>query len=169
LNSLELARSLDVEDRPVEAASAYERAIDESGGLEAHLNLAAIYFQCADPGYAARYHLSRGFIADAARRFYEIVAQAQERFPSDGEARFWGLYYDFVHLGANDFTEDAAAIIRDTGSIVPAFFLFTRPGGERYRDQALQLYRRASEGGTARDRYVASILRKHLSAGTNRV
>ena len=164
MNSLELAKSLDVEDRPVEAAEAYERAIDESGGLEALLNLAAIYFQCADPGYAAHHHLSRGFVAHAERRFFEVVAQAQERFPSDGESRFWRLYYDFVHLGANDFTEEAAAIVRDTGSIVPAIFLFTRPGGERYRDQALLLYRRASEGGTARDRYVASVLRMHLSA-----
>jgi hypothetical protein len=162
LNTLELARALDGQDRPIEAAEAYERAINESGGLEAYLNVAAIYFQCADPGYAAHHHLSREFVALAARRFYEVVGQAQERFPDDGEARFWRLYYEFVHLGANDFTEEAAVIASQTGSLIPSFFLFTRPGGERYRNQALQLYHEVSRGGSARDRYIASVLRKHL-------
>jgi hypothetical protein len=163
LSCFENARALDAQDRPIEAAESYERAISESsGGLEAYLNLAAIYFQCADPGYAAHHRLSREFIDTAARRFYEVVAQAQDRFPADGEAGFWRLYYDFVHLGANDFSEEAAAIVRKTGALAPVFYLFTRPDGERYREQASQLYRRAAEGGTTRDRYIASVLHKRF-------
>jgi hypothetical protein len=163
LNPLDLARNFDIQDRPVEAAQAYESAIDESsGGLEAHLNVAAIYFQCADPGFAARHRLSPEFIARSANRFHEVVVQAQERFPDDGEAKFWRLYYDFVHLGANEFAEEAAAIVRDTGADVPFFYLFTRPGGERYRDQALRLYRRTREGRTTRERYIASVLHKRF-------
>jgi hypothetical protein len=160
---MDLALSLDTQDRPVEAAQAYETAINESsGGLEAHLNVAVIYFLCADPGYAARHRLSREFIAQSASRFYEVIAQAQEHFPRDGEGKFWRLYYDFVHLGANEFVEEAAAIVRDTGAIVPFFYLFTRPGGERYRDQALQLYTRASQGNTTKDRYIVSVLSKRF-------
>lgn len=166
MSFFEQARQLDVQDRPVEAAEAYERAIGESNeGSEPYLNVAVIYLQCADPGYAAFHHLSPAVTAHAERRFFELLEQAHKRFPNDGEARFWRLYYDFVHLGGNDFTDEALAIARDTNTLVPFFYLFTRPGGERYRDQALNLYRMVNRGGTTRDRYIASVLHDRFRPG----
>ncbi len=60
MNFKELAISFDAQARPLEAAWAYEIAINAlNAELELFLNLAVLYFECIDVGYAAHHHLPR--------------------------------------------------------------------------------------------------------------
>ena len=159
----EEAMMLDAQDLPVDAAQAYEEAIAASDAdFDTFINLAVLYFVCVDGGYATHHGLSQEFINHAWERAYELLDEAESRFGNQSEIAFWRHYFRFVVLGEAPFVETCAHLLQSGASLVPSFYLFTSPGGDPYRPQALELLERVQEGKTAKQRYIRSILAKRL-------
>ncbi|MDH3604508.1 MAG: hypothetical protein OEU26_33290 [Candidatus Tectomicrobia bacterium] len=160
----EEAMMLDAQDLPVDAAQVYEKVIAASDAdFDTFMNLAVLYFVCVDGGYATHHGLSREFINDAWERAYELLDEAESRFGKQSEITFWRYYFRFVVLGEAPLIETCKDLLQSGSSLVPSFYLFTSPGGDLYRSQALQLLERVKEGTTAKQRYIRSILAKRLN------
>lgn len=163
MSAREEAATFDAADRPVEAARAYEMAITEAGAdLDTFLNLAVLYFQCTDHGYLSHHRLSNDFIAHSWERANQLLLEAAARFGAHPEIEFWRKYFAFVVLGAEPFFEECEALVRSGISLVPYFYLFTSPNGERHRQQAQRLFESVAAGRTAKERYIRGILEKRL-------
>jgi hypothetical protein len=159
----EKALMLDAQDLPLDAAQAYEEAVAASDAdFETFMNLAVLYFVCTDGGYAAHHNLSPEFVNDAWDRAYELLDEAESRFGTQAEIAFWRHYFRFVGLGEAPFIKTCQHLLASGDSLVPSFYLFTSPGGEPYRAQALKLLELIKAGTTAKQRYIRSILAKRL-------
>ena len=159
----EEAMALDAQDLPLEAARAYEDAIASSeADFDTFMNLAVLYFVCVDGGYATHHGLSQEFIDHAWERAYELLDEAESKFGNQTEIAFWRHYFRFVVLGEAPFIKTCERFLQSGTSLVSSFYLFTSPGGDQYRPQALQLLELVKEGTTAKQRYIRSILEKRL-------
>jgi hypothetical protein len=159
----EQAELLDTQERPVEAAEAYERAIaEEDATLDLYLNLAVLYFVCTDFGYQAYHHLSDEFIAKAWDRAFKLLDEAESRFGPDSEITFWRRYFRFVRLGDDPFIEECERLALSGSLLVPYFYLFGYTGEEKHREQAQKLYESVKNGSTEKQRYIRSILENRL-------
>ncbi len=159
----ENAVMLDAQDLPLEATRAYEEVIaDCDADFETFMNLAVLYFVCVDGGYATHHHLTPEFINYAWDRAYEVLDEAESRFGPQSEGVFWRHYFRFVVLGEAPFIQTCEYLLASGPSLVPSFYLFTSPGGEPYRPQALALFEQVKAGTTARQRYIRSMLEKRL-------
>lgn len=163
----EIASKFDAQDRPIDAVKAYEKAITEQDAdLETFLNLAVLYFMCTDYGYIAHHKLSNEFVEKAWKRANEVLKEAESKFGKQAEIDFWRYYFRFVVLGDKPFIEIAENLSRS--SLVPYFYLFTSPRGERYRQKAQQLLELVRDGTTAKKRYIKSILEGKLTSGSTK-
>lgn len=146
------------------AAAGYEEVL--AGGevsLEVLLNLAVLYWQATDPGMAAAKKLSSDFLATAGRRFPELLAEAQQRYPTSTEPRFWRRYIAWADLGEPFGSDECRKLLReDPATLVPAMHLFAISNGKEAKAEALELLRRCQEDGTTRARYVASVIQAVL-------
>ena len=159
----EKAAILDAQDLPLDATQAYEEAIAASkADFETFMNLAVLYFVCTDSGYATHHSLSQEFVNYAWERAHELLDKAESRFGAQSEIAFWRQYFRFVVLGEPPFIETCEQLVESGSSLVPAFYLFTSPGGEKYRQQAQQLLDLVKDGTTTKKRYILSILAKRL-------
>ena len=159
----EEAVTLDTQDLPFDAAQAYEEAIAESGAdFDTFMNLAVLYFVCVDGGYATHHALSQEFMNHAWERAYALLDAAELRFGKQSEITFWHHYFRFVVLGDAPFLDTCEQLFHSGFSLVPSFYLFTSPRGEKYRPQAQQLLELVKDGSTAKKRYIRSILDKRL-------
>jgi hypothetical protein len=164
------AAGFDADDRPLEAARAYEAALaDPETGLETFLNLAVLYFVCTDPGYFSHHHLSNTFIELAWRRANAVLTEAETRFGSHPEIEFWRRYFSFVRLGDKPFTSLCEQLAMSGTSLVPYLHLFTSPAGERYREKAEELLKAVERGATAKERYIRSGLSSNVFRRRKRV
>lgn len=160
---LEQAAAFDAQDRPMEATQAYEKAMRVGeANLETYLNLAVLYFVCTDGGYLAHHNLSEEFIDAAWRRANELLDEAQSRFGSQAEIEFWRRYFSFIVLGEEPFVRECEKLVRSHSTLLPFFYLFTSPSGEKYLKQAQQLFEAVKDGATAKKRYVRSVLEQKL-------
>ena len=65
----ETARKFDEDDRPLEAAEAYEHVLRSGGGdLELCLDAVVLYLECCDGGYIAHHKLPDAFVKRAYGR-----------------------------------------------------------------------------------------------------
>jgi len=152
-------------DEPVQAAQAYEQAIQEStGDLDLFLNLAVLYFVCTDPGYASHHRLSDDFVKIAWDKANKVLDEAESRFGTQAEIIFWRHYFRFVVLGEEPFVDTCRQLAHSSPSLVPYFYLFTSPGGWEYRREAEQLLELVRDGTTAKKRYIRSILKDRLGS-----
>jgi hypothetical protein len=159
----EEAVMLDAQDLPLDAAQAYEETIAASDAdFDTFMNLAVLYFVCVDGGYATYHGLSQEFMNHAWERAYELLDKAESRFGKQSEIAFWRHYFRFVVLGEAPFIETCEHLLQSGASLVPSFYLFTSPGGDQFRPQALQLLELVKDGTTAKQRYIRSILAKRL-------
>lgn len=159
MNFRDLALNLDAQIRPVEAAWAYEVAITEpNADVELFLNLAVLYFQCADLGYAAHHHLSEEFVSGAWDRAFEILEKAEERFGSHTELEFWRLYFPFIYSGDEPITDACEELASRNDSLVPYLYLFTASARKQHLEEAQELLKIVSDGATERKRYIRSVL-----------
>jgi hypothetical protein len=101
-------------------------------------------------------------VNDAWDRAYELLDEAESRFGQQSEIAFWRPYFRFVVLGEAPFIKTCQHLLASGDSLVPSFYLFTSPGGEPYRAQALKLFEWVKAGTTAKQRYIRSILAKRL-------
>lgn len=155
----ELALSFDVQVNPLEAAWAYEIAIKEKDAdLELFLNLAVLYFECVDFGYAAYHHLSENFAAAAGDRAFDILSEAEERFGKHSEIDFWRLYFSLIYLGDKPSNDAWKELASKGDSLVPYLYLFASSGKVKYQEEAYKLLESVKDGATERKRYIKSIL-----------
>jgi hypothetical protein len=155
----ELALTFDAQVSPVEAAWAYEVAVnDPDAELELFLNLAVLYFGCADFGYAAHHHLSEAFVSGAWTRAFEILKKAEEKFGTQTELEFWRLYFSFVHLDDESIHTACRELADRKDSLVPYLYLFTASEKKEHLKEARELFESVKDGTTERKRYIKSVL-----------
>jgi hypothetical protein len=163
MTSKETALELDAEDRPIEAANAYEEAVKETdAGFDLYMDLAVLYFVCTDGGYASHHHLSNEFVDRAWERAMQLLDEAESRFGSNDEVEFWRRYFCFISLG-----EDESIMERErfasSKSLIPYFYLFLSGDGKAYYSEAQQLLEQVANGSTAKERYIKSILESKVT------
>lgn len=159
----EQAIEFDSQDRPLEAAEAYEQIIAQpNADIESFINLAVLYFVCTDGGYAAYHRLSNEFVNKAWERANEVLDKAEAKFGKYAEIDFWCYFFRFIVLGEGPFIHECRALATKSTSIVPYFHLFALSGGEQYREKADQLLELVKGGKTAKNRYIKSVLESKL-------
>jgi len=159
MNFLVLAAQLDQEERVVEAAWAYERAIATGQAeLAAFLDLAVLYFYATDFGMLSHHHLSDGFAQAAWERSFQVLDEAEQRFGPNTEIAFWRRYFPYVRLGEPPFVEECEAIASTGSSLVPYFHLYAASGGDVHREQAAELYKAVKPARTSRQRWIKNVL-----------
>lgn len=159
MNFKELALKFDAQISPVEAAWAYEVAINEPNvEIELFLNLAVLYFGCVDYGYAAHHHLSSDFVSGTWTRAFEILDKAEERFGKHTEVEFWRLYFSYVYSEEEPIDNTCMTLAQRKDSLVPYLYLFTSSGKKQYLNQAQELLELVKDGSTERKRYIKSVL-----------
>lgn len=158
---LAIARRLDSEDRPVEAADAYEEALrcsEEGVSMDTYVDLAVLYFVCNDGGYAAHHHLPRSFLERAWNRMFQLPAAAEMKFGKNPELAFWPRYFEYFWLNGEPFTEECIAMVADGRTLVPYFYLYAFTDTEDVTAHTIELRRQVELGQTAKARYIRSVL-----------
>lgn len=155
--SLDSARLADRSGDLQVAAREYEACVVEGGAIDAYVNLAVLYWQTTDFGFSTAAKLTPTFIAQAGRRFPELLTEAHLRFPGSTEVEFWDHYVRWADLG-EDFALDTCRHLleRDPATLVPAMFLFAQTG--ECKEQAMELAARCRADGTTRARYIVSVV-----------
>lgn len=158
--SLEEAVGADRREDLQSAATGYEEVLaDGERSLEVLLNLAVLYWQATDIGLASAKKLRPDFIATAGRRLPELLDEARRRFPENTEAHFWQRYIAWADLGEPFGSEECRKLLQqDPATLVPAMHLFASSQGKEARAEVSQLLRWCEDDGTARARYVASVI-----------
>lgn len=157
--AIEKARQFDAQDKPVEAAGAYEQAISHSDAvLNTFLDLAVLYFNCIDGGYLAYHHLSNDFVAMAWERMFAVLDEAEARFGKRGEIIFWRAYFRWFWFDEALEDERESELARLSGVLDPYFSLFLKSNGTAYREEAERLFEQVRDGTTVRKRYIRSLL-----------
>lgn len=145
----------------IESASVrYEEALmADCASLDVLLNLVVLYWQSTDVGLAAAKALSPSFLARAGSRIPQLLDEAERRFPASTEVRFWRRYIAWADLGEELDGEDCRQLLReDPATLVPAMHLFALSHGSEAEAEAHELLRSCRGEGTARARYIISVL-----------
>jgi hypothetical protein len=152
----EEALRLDAQDVPVRAIAAYERYLAESPrDLDAYINLAVLYFECSDPGFAAAHEIPHAVLAASTEKAEALLNTAEERFGWRAEIEFWRKYVRFVALGDPPFYERAVELATAGESLVPYLHL---AGHGPYQEEARALLNAVASGRSTKDRYIRSVL-----------
>ena len=155
----ELAAFFDAHARPVEAAWAYEIAIqNEDSDPDPFLDLAVLYFECVDFGFAAEHKLSEPFVTGAWQRMLEVLDEPEERFGKHTEVQFWRLYFGLIYFGEKVPESEFKLLAERGDSLVPYFHLFVSSGRKKYVAKARQLLALVANESTQRKRYISSLL-----------
>ncbi len=120
----------ELEGRIEEAADAYEAAFENHPTIETALDLALLYWQSTDFGFARGRALDTAFIARAGTRFPELLSWAVRAFPGRTEAEFWRRYISWADLGAPLSIAECLDWMReDPTHEVPAMHVFAQTQG----------------------------------------
>lgn len=150
---------MDVDERVLEAASLYEVVLrSDVAPLDAYLNLAFLYWQCSDLGFAGAHHISDEFLVHAGHRYDPILVEADRRFGWQPEIEFWQLYFQWYWTGVGFVSRCAELVLHDSKPTVPFFYLFVESHGDSYRAEAVALLLTCQQCPTAKNRYITSIL-----------
>jgi len=159
MNLFLAALEKDIYEDILGAAEAYEKAIKEDGAVDVYINLAFLYWQSTEYGFNAFHHLPLDFIKLAGERYPKVLKQAETRFPGSPEIKFWKLYFDYISLGREEFTEECERlVVQQNGSLVPYFYLYSMSGGQRFKDEAMALLKICKSLPTTKNRYIASVI-----------
>lgn len=156
MNYLSLAIELDRDGKLVEAAWAYELAIQ--GGplpLDASLDLVGIYLTCADAGYAASEELPMHFVDAAYSRAHEVLASCSERYANHPEVAAWRLFLRERVLGERWPLEVFERLAME-GSELALVALFVASDRQRFSTEVRSILTAASAADSARKRYLLS-------------
>lgn len=158
----EIALQFDAQDKPVEAANAYEEAIKEPDSeLATYLNLAVLYFSCQDGGYSAHRCLSAEFLDYSWKRANQVLDEAESKFGQNDEIDFWRRYFRWRVLFEDEAIMESERFVR-SDSLIPYFYLVLTNNKEEYLLKAKKLFEQVAEGKTAKDRWIRSILKSNV-------
>lgn len=150
-----LGASLDRVDRLVDAAWAYELALQHSPvSVDLVLDLVAVYLTCLDAGYAMSKGLSEGFTEGAYGRANEVLDLGVRTFGDLPDFEAWSLALRQLVLGEEiprSCFEQLAAGGSDLAAIEASL-----ESDPRYLAQAKQVFGRSAARDTARRRYFMS-------------
>ena len=167
---LAAAAELDLHDLPLQAAWAYELGLREHDvAASDFINLIALYFLCADAGYAAHHHLGDLFVQKSEDRFFELIAEAERVVGPNAEITFWRDYYAYIHHGAEPIEQVCQDLVLRSGSLVPYMYLYAFVDRERFAQQARRLHDEIQGGRTVRERYLKSVLESHAVTARGRI
>ena len=153
------ANEADVSGNFREAVRLYEDAIKaDPSCCEAVVNLSFICWQCTEPGFSAHHHLSAEFIDQVSKRKAELLQESQSACGDDPELRFWGLYFDYMDLGAPIDKECCDIVRRFPRCLVPYFFLFAASHGHEYREETRELLESCVQNPTFKNRFIRSVI-----------
>lgn len=163
----ELALSMDAQEYPLEAAWAYEIAVQApQAELDLFLNLAVLYFVCEDTGYNSYHRLNIDYVSAAYDRIPDILAAAENRFGKQTEIDFWRLYIpEWGPPYQVPQVEQYEKLAHQGGSLMPYFRLYIDSNGTRYREKAKALLTQVQDGSTERKRYIKSVLESSALPG----
>jgi hypothetical protein len=155
LSILRQALEFDLLDAPVEAAKSYEDALkSDDATKQLFLNLALLYFECCDAGYAAEHRIGQEFLQRASEGMFRVLEQSTIRFGRQAEVVFWRIYFKFILIGSDPEYDQCRELAKET--IVPSFHLLTAPYGAQYVSRVEELLRRVAERSTFYERYIHS-------------
>ncbi len=167
-NARSRAARLDAEDRPLEAAAAYEEALAEADAdLDLFLKLAGIYLVCQDFGYIAAKKLADTFVAKAWQRYDEVLDEAERRFGACDRIEFWR------HYGRWRVLLDEAEVpkLRDIhlrGRVPESCLVSGEPGDKELLARIRKLYESLSDQNSIIARDLRSIAESRLQTARNR-
>ena len=163
INFEEFALELDARERPVEAAWAYEIAIQSTKAqIDLFLNLVVLYFQCADYGYQSHHHLRDDFVDGCWTRSFQVLDMAERLFGEQTEIQFWRAYISSVYTKEEGIEDFSRKLVERSDSLLPPAYLFLA-GNIEYRDAAQELCRSVKDGLTERQRYIKSVIEAALT------
>ena len=161
-NARSRAAGLDAEDRPLEAATAYEEALaTEDADLDLYLRLAGIYLVCQDFGYISAKKLSDAFVAQAWQRYNEVLDEAERRFGTSDRIEFWRHYGRWRVL----LDETEVPKLRDIhlrGSVPETCLVSGEPGDNELLAKVRELYELLSDQNSIIARDLRSIAKSRL-------
>jgi len=157
-----LALQLDAQRDPLVAAWAYEIAItSDDAESDAFLNLALIYFQCADFGYATANLIPDAFANSCLTRAFEILTIVKDRIGDSTEIEFWTSYFSSVYFEEKGIQDKCRQLADKGDSLLPFTYLFVA-GESQYVSQARELLKIVRSGLTERERYIKSLIQGAL-------
>lgn len=158
MTNLEEARSADARDSPLEAITAYEAALaDGPSAAQVFVDLAAVYLQCADFGYAGAHRLPDNVVRDSYSRARQTLLRASELHSDNPSLQFWLKYIDYVVLG-DDIPLPTARALMAAGAEEAGAFLYVVTGGHEAAGAAARVLDRAQGGRSCRERRWRSVL-----------
>lgn len=145
------------------AIEAYDVVIRRQGGTAAIANLMVLCWQSLDPGVMAAGNTHPDFARGLAGRLSELLAASMDEKYRWGEVDFWGRYIRWADYGEDlDLDECLRFMARGDGYIEPAFHVLAITRGGRMVEQCRLLLARYDGMGTARARYVSSVINSLL-------
>jgi tetratricopeptide (TPR) repeat protein len=158
MTNLASARREEAAGRPAQAIGAYEKALaEEAVDLDAYLDLAVLYLNCCDFGFAAHHKLPPDLEAGAYEKALEVLRKAEAAFGNHSEIEFWRRYLRFAVLGEDLTIDDVLRLINKDESLVPYLFV-AGAAGHSYAGELQQLRKEVAPGRTTRQRYVRGFL-----------
>jgi hypothetical protein len=159
MNYQDVAARLDAQERPSEAAWAYELAIQEPDAkLHVFIDLAVLYFVCSDFGYASAKHLPAEFVNAAYERIFAVLDAAERRWGSKVEIDFWRLYIPARILGDEEPEEAYRRLAARDDALLPGVQLFQLSGGAEHAESVKTLWSIVKDATTERGRYLRSVM-----------
>ena len=154
------ARRLDGDEKQLEAAEAYEKAIRYGeADAEDYVNLFVLYFEFLDPGNPLNINWSSEKLDEVWGRALEVLDQSERRFGATTETAFWRKYFLFIHRGDNAFERLAKNLLKNGDSIIPVLHLRNSDTRElRYQSEAQALLDSIRNDNRAQSRYIRSVL-----------
>ena len=169
MKRLSTARDEDAADRPVSAIEAYEEALaSEDVELDAYLDLAVLYLECCDFGFAAHYKVPPELEASAYDKALEVLDRAELRFGRHSEITFWRHYLRMAVLGDALEADEVLKLVREDESLVPFLLLVGTPAASEHARRLEALLNQVGEGRTARQRLVKGILERHSTINSRK-
>lgn len=154
------AISLDVGGHTQLAAAAYEDVllVNPDNPIAA-INLLVLYWQATDYGASTAEGLPSDFVALAARRVRQILAEAPDSLRNRPETLFWGKYITWADFGTPyELEECRALLLAHPNYLEPAIYLFASSEGKEAEAQASLLRTNCESRKTARCRYALSVI-----------
>jgi hypothetical protein len=162
MTPIDRARAADAEDRPLDAIEAYESAVtDPMADESAFLDLAVLYFECLDFGYASAHKLPASLQEHAYERAMAVLDAAEGRFGKTVELEFWRRYIPFAALGDPPFDHDARMLFA-RGARTASFYLWSLTDDPKIAEAARAVLAEVAAGRTARERYVRGVLQSKV-------
>lgn len=163
MNDAVLARQADAADDPVTAIRHFEAGL-ESSSLSVHdyLDLAVLYLECYDFGFAAYHHLPIDLTGRAGPRAVEVLDAAARLYPRNTDVQFWQSYVPWRLWGRPIDDNAIRALARRGDSLTPYLYLVMVDLHTEDRVQAARLLEAVKGGRSARERFIKSVVASAL-------